>query len=1251
MHAPRSSPSACSDTFEVTVNGERREVSGVSPQTSLLDWLRLSGLTGTKEGCAEGDCGACTVALVDRDARGRPVYRAVNSCIALLPMFAGREVVTVDGLAKDGELHPAQKCMVHQYGSQCGYCTPGFVMSLFEGAYREGMADHAKIADQLCGNLCRCTGYRPIRDAACELFIGPLEDGFSQHLREASIEADGVGYADTEGRFLRPRTIAELLELRAEHSDAVLIAGATEIGVEINKKFRKFPLLISVEGVEELRRCERGEREWRLGAGATLSQIEEALAGEFPSLDQMLRVFASRQIRNRATLGGNLVTASPIGDSAPVLLSLRADVELASVRGTRRVPLEKFFTGYRQTALEPDEIMSAVLLPRTSPSRAAFLKVSKRREMDISTVAGAFAVDIDDEGVVRSARIAYGGVAATPAMAPADGLVGKALDDEAFARSLAAVFSPLTDARGSAAFRAELVVSLWRKFVRGEASEAQEIPPDYTVDIRWETEDSSRDMPHESGVAHVTGRAQYVEDVALRRGGMLTLWPVCAAHAHARILKVDIAAAEKLPGVAAILTAKDVPGINDVGCSRPDEILLADEIVEFHGHMVAVVIGESKEACQAAARAVTVEYEPLEPVLTIADAIVKDSFHTEPNFIRRGDAAAALASAPHRIEGVFEFGGQEHFYLESHASWAEVLPDGGVFVSSSTQHPTEIQVIVARVLGLQRNEVVVEAPRMGGGFGGKETQGNSWAALAALGALKTGRPVRVQLDRDLDMMLSGKRHPFRAQYAVGYDDAGRILGAKVELISNGGWSLDLSMPITDRALFHLDNAYYLPAVEFSGRAAKTHLVSNTAFRGFGGPQGMLVIEEIMDRVARELGLPGETVRERNLYHGEGETNTTHYGQPVGDNRIRALWENGLADSDFAKRRAEIAQWNAGHAMIKRGLAITPVKFGISFTFTPYNQAGALLLAYADGTVQVNHGGTEMGQGLNTKVLGIAMRELGLPQNRLRMMFTRTDKVPNTSATAASSGADLNGAAVLDACRKIKRRLSPLAAQMLGAPPDAELAFADGRVSFGGKDITFAELCAKAHMERVSLSATGFYKTPEIHWDRAAGKGRPFYYFACGVAASEVEVDGWTGMHRVRRVDIVHDVGESLHPSVDRGQIEGGFVQGMGWLTREELLWDGKGRLLTHSASTYAIPAFSDAPADFRVRLMPQAAQDGVVHGSKAVGEPPLMLAIAVREAIRDAVAAFGPPGGAVDLPSPATAEAIFFAAHKRLRAG
>ena len=717
----------------------------------------------------------------------------------------------------------------------------------------------------------------------------------------------------------------------------------------------------------------------------------------------------------------------------------------------------------------------------------------------------------------------------------------------------------------------------------------------------------------------------------------------------------------------AVLLAEDIPGENNTGPARHDEPLLATEEISFHSQIVALVVGDTLAACRAAAALVEVDYEPLPALIGVPAAIAANSYHTEPHTLARGDAAAALTAAPEKFDGEFAFGGQEHFYLEAQAAWAEPGEDGTVLVNSSTQHPSEIQVIVAEVLHLARHKIVVQAPRMGGGFGGKETQGNAFAALVALAAVKTGRAVRVQLDRDLDMKLTGKRHPFQAKFSVGHDRDGRLLAAKVELVSDGGWSLDLSQPILDRALFHLDNAYYVPAVNFTGRVAKTNVTSHTAFRGFGGPQGMLVIEEIMDRVARRLGLPPEVVRERNLYHGTGETNRTHYGEDLGDNRLPDIWARVLTQAKFAERRAAVAAWNRDHPHMKRGLAVTPVKFGISFTLTHYNQAGALVHIYQDGSVQVNHGGTEMGQGLHTKILGVAMRELGLPAASIRLMTTSTDKVPNTSATAASSGADLNGAAVAAACVTLRERLLPVAAELLAsvgasslatvatkvAPTDTDsndITFANGEVfarSNPSVRLPFAKVCAKAYTERISLSTTGYYKTPGIQWDWAKAEGRPFHYFSYGAAVAEVEVDGFSGMHRVRRVDIVHDVGDSLNPSIDRGQIEGGFVQGLGWLTREELKWSKDGRLLTHSASTYQIPAFSDAPVEFNVTLLPKAAQPGVVHGSKAVGEPPLMLAFSVREAIRDAVASFGPPGGEVQLASPATGEAIFAAIQSR----
>jgi xanthine dehydrogenase molybdopterin binding subunit len=687
---------------------------------------------------------------------------------------------------------------------------------------------------------------------------------------------------------------------------------------------------------------------------------------------------------------------------------------------------------------------------------------------------------------------------------------------------------------------------------------------------------------------------------------------------------------------------------------------------------------------------VVVDYTPLTPVLTLRDAIAKGSFHNEPNFIRRGEVEGVFRNTTSRtsgasnsvvqsfrrdaendlrdagatliLEGEFELGGQEHFYLETQAAWAERGEDGAVFVASSTQHPSEVQQVVSHLLNLPANKVVVQVPRMGGGFGGKETQAATPAALAALATHHTGKPVRVRFNRDQDMALLGHRHPFHAKFKIAFDANGLLQAARIHLTSNGGWAQDLSQAVTDRALFHLDNSYYIPAVEFRGQVAKTNLSSNTAFRGFGGPQGMLVIEEIMDRIARRLGLPPEVVRERNLYHGTGETNTTHYGQLIEDNRLQTIWHELKKTAELERRRVEIAAWNTAHPHTKRGLAMTPVKFGISFTVTHLNQAGAFVLIYQDGTVQLNHGGTEMGQGLHTNVTMIAAQTLGINLERIRVMPTSTDKVPNTSATAASAGTDLNGAAVKNACEILRTRLAPLALELvvaaskrntsdesqrrLTSATTADLVFADGFVfhrEYPEAKVSFADVTKKAYLERVSLSTTGYYATPGIHWDRVAGRGKPFHYFAYGAAVTEVEVDGFTGMQQVLRVDILHDVGDSVNEGVNRGQIEGGFVQGMGWLTAEELKWDEKGVLLTHSPDTYKIPSIGDVPREFNVHFLKNAAQKSVVHGSKAVGEPPLMLAISVREAIRDAVAAFGTRAGEVPLASPATSEAIWMA--------
>ncbi|WP_336644551.1 xanthine dehydrogenase molybdopterin binding subunit [Microbacterium sp. USHLN186] len=758
---------------------------------------------------------------------------------------------------------------------------------------------------------------------------------------------------------------------------------------------------------------------------------------------------------------------------------------------------------------------------------------------------------------------------------------------------------------------------------------------------------------HESAALHVTGAAMYTDDVAAHAHGVLTAWPVQSTNAHARVT-VDVAPAYEVPGVVRVLTADDVPGVNDAGIKN-DEPLFPTEAM-FYGHALVWVLGETPEAARRGAAAVQVQYEPLPSLITVQDAIDAGSYQGIARTVERGDAASALASAPRVFEGVTEFGGQEHFYLETHASFAMLDTEGQYFVQCSTQHPTETQEIVAHVLGVSSNQVTVQQLRMGGGFGGKEMQPHGFAAIAALGAKLTGRPVRLRLNRTQDITMTGKRHPFHIAWKVGVDDDGMLQSLDAVLTADGGWSLDLSEPVLGRALCHLDNAYWIPNVHAHGRIAKTNKTSNTAFRGFGGPQGVFLIEDILGRIAPALGIDPLDLRERNFYR-PGQA--TPYGQPVKDaERLPAIWNQLRDESSLDARRAQIARFNAGSEHVKRAIAMTPVKFGISFNFAAFNQAGALVHVYKDGSVLVNHGGTEMGQGLHTKMLQVAATALGLQLHQVRLAPTRTDKVPNTSATAASSGADLNGGAVRNACEQIRERMADVAGRMLNV--DArDVRFAGGYVTGLGNTtqrLTFAEVAGAAYLQRVQLFAAGYYRTEGLHWNPDIMQGSPFKYFAYGCAATEVEVDGFTGAYRMRRVDIIHDVGDSLSPMIDIGQVEGAFVQGMGWLTLEELRWDSsdgphRGRLQTQSASTYKLPSFSEMPPELNVRLFQNAREDGAIYGSKAVGEPPFMLAFSAREALRQAVGAFGPAGHSVQLASPATPEAVFWAVEAARAAG
>jgi xanthine dehydrogenase molybdopterin binding subunit len=761
---------------------------------------------------------------------------------------------------------------------------------------------------------------------------------------------------------------------------------------------------------------------------------------------------------------------------------------------------------------------------------------------------------------------------------------------------------------------------------------------------------------HESAVLHVTGEAQYIDDIDAG-ASLLAGLVVYSPYAHARITGIETADAAAAPGVHAVLRARDIPGKNQMGPVVEDELCLAESEVQCIGQAVVLIAAETDAQCRCAASLLRIDYERLDAVLTIEDSIRAGTRLGGQRVMHKGDPDYAIASAPHRVSGEVTTGAQEQWYLETQSALCIPGEGGGMTVHSSTQHPSETQSLVAGVLDLHRNEVTVEVRRIGGGFGGKETQANHVACWAALLAAATHRPVKIRLGRDDDMIMTGKRHRFLIRYDAGYDDDGILDGLSIELNSDAGIASDLSFAIMERAMLHVDNAYFVPNVHVEANVWKTNLPSNTAFRGFGGPQGMFAVEFILDRIARELRMDAAEIRRRNFY-GVGGRDVTHYGQVVENNHLPAIFDRILASSSYAERRNAVNEFNRANEFRKRGMALTPVKFGISFTTTFLNQAGALVHVYTDGTVLVSHGGTEMGQGLHTKIRRIAALEFGIPEDRVRIDATNTSRVPNTSATAASSGSDLNGMAVKDAIDRIKARMAAGATDIFnensgsGLTSVDDICFDDNRVydrTHSERSMDFASAASALNKRMVSLSSTGYYSVPGIGWNKDSGTGRPFHYYSFGMAVSEVEVDVLTGAVIVLRSDIVQDVGESINEGIDIGQVRGGFVQGIGWCTMEEIRWDDEGRLLTHSPDTYKIPTIADIPREFNAELLPNAPNPGTIRRSKAVGEPPFMLAFSVWFAIKDAIAAVVDHRREPGLQLPATNEAILLAIEDIMR--
>ena len=1294
-----SSASRPDGTLDFFVNGKKHSIDGstMDPDACLLGYLRDDKvrLTGSKMACGEGGCGACTVVVSEWDPESKKmIHKALNSCLTPLPSVLGKNVTTPEGVgnSRDG-LHLVQTAMAESFGSQCGYCTPGFVMSLY-GGLLNGKTTVEELEKCIDGNLCRCTGYRSIADAihkiaaeassisrsgngsgnafATKATLLSEQDGEEMHsLRSRSFKMKGE-----RSEWHAPTSMGELLQLKKDHPELRIVSGGSEVAIEQRFQRTNYKQLASADGVAEMKRIDL-QRDMlpsgdllTIGGAVTLSELEESLkslAKEMkwerddsePPQHRSIRAilnqihwFSGTSVRNGASVAGNIATASPISDLNPVWVSLGARFVLHSADGGEREVAAKdfFLEGYRQVNMKKDEIISSIKIPLSSDPNFYIetFKQSPRREDDIATVTAALAVLLDGSGVVKEANLVYGGMAprTISATEAETGLVGMQWDKDALLTTMSTLGTsmklPENVPGGRPKYRTKLCQSFFFKFfyrtlVAINGGDKSVVPKEeqsgllldydmkYTASpmspgkVVYEKRPASdivgQPALHSSAKRQVSGEAVYVDDIPSRPGELFAAL-VVSDRPHARVKKVCAKDALKKFGAKSFFSHQDIPGTNTLGDIILDEELFASDTVTTVGQPIGVVTAETPWAAIEAARAVLVEYEDLEAILSIEDAIEKGSYLPVQHTIDFGDAKNIIAKKAGEggnvISGSINIGGQEHFYFEPNVTIATPM-DSEMIIEASTQNLNKTQKFVAHVLGMPANRVQASVRRLGGGFGGKETQTIPISCAAAVAAHHEQRPVRLLLPRDQDMCITGKRHAFHGKYKATYDEeTGRVEAVDVNLYSNAGNWHDLSMPVLDRAIMHSDNSYHVPNMHVHGAACRTNTISNTAYRGFGGPQGMLVAEAWIEHIAAATGIPPHIVRQRNLYQNSDQV--THYNMKVGNIDLPRLFSECMEQSELEARYENVGKFNKENRWRKRGISIVPSKFGIAFTHTPMNQASALVHVYSDGTVLVNHGGVEMGQGLHTKVLQIVAHTLEIPLDQVYLSDSHTSKIANASPTAASIGSDVYGMVAMQACQAIKSRLDVLKKNLIAANPN-------------GPTPTWKDLVNQAFFERVSLSEHAFYKTPVSGYNFDTKSGVPFNYFTTGAACSEVEVDVLTGDHRVLRSDIVMDAGTSLNPMVDIGQIEGAFVQGAGWLTVEELTWGDKshpwirpGHIFSNGPGNYKIPSMDDAPREMNVTLMKDSPNDRVVHSSRGVGEPPLVLGSSVFWAIRQAIA-------------------------------
>ncbi|XP_041821796.1 aldehyde oxidase 6 isoform X1 [Chelmon rostratus] len=1293
------------------INGKKVTENHADPETTLLSFLRGKlRLTGTKYGCGGGGCGACTVMVsCYQPATKSIIHYSANACLLPLCQLHGAAVTTVEGIGSTKtRIHPVQERIAKAHGSQCGFCTPGMVMSMYTLLRNKPQPTMEDITQALAGNLCRCTGYRPIVDG-CRTFcqeanccqangggnccLNGEEAPDESELRKPQL-FDKEGFLPLDPtqdlifppelilmaersnpqtltffgermNWVSPASLEELVQLKTSNPQAPLVMGNTNIGPDIKFKGILHPLIISPTRVMELFEVTQTPQGVWVGAGCSLSELLsllEKLVPQFPeektelfrALIQQLGNLGSQQIRNVASLGGNIMSVHPNSDLNPVLAAGSCKVSVVSKAGGRReVPLNQdFFVSFGKTILKPEEIVVSVFIPfsRKGEFVRAF-RQAPRKESSFATVTTGMRVFFSEGSrVVQDVGLYYGGMGPTTVSAAKTcaAIITRPWDDETLSRAydilLDELVLPPSAPGGKVDFRRSLTLSFLFKFnlevlqklremnvITDELPEKMQIQPlpreiqpslqefQHVSEGQSDQDPVGRPIMHRSAISQATGEAVYCDDIP-RTDGELFLALVTSSRAHAKITGLDTSEALRLPGVVDVITAKDIPGKKVRTMFGYNEELLAESEVSCIGQMLCAVVADTRAHAKRGAAAVKISYEDLpDLVFTAEEAIEKSSFYEPRRVIERGNVTEAFETVDRLYEGEIRIGGQEHFYMETQSMLVVPVGEEREFnVYVSTQWPTLTQDVVAETLDTPSNRVTCHVKRIGGAFGGKVTKTTILASITSVAAWKTNRAVRCILERGEDMLISGARHPILGKYKVGFMNDGRIVAADIQYYANAGHTVDESLLVAEKILLHIDNAYNIPNLRGRSAACRTNLPSNTAFRGFGVPQSITVVENMINDVAVVLGRPVDQIREINMYKGLA---VTHYKFEFSPENLLRCWEECKVKSDYSARRRAADQFNQQHRWKKRGMSIIPIKYGIAFSEGFLNQAAALVHIYKDGSVLVAHGGTEMGQGIHTKMQQVASRELHIPSSKIYISETGTNTVPNTCPSAASYGTDANGMAVKNACQTLYQRLEPIRQK--------------------NPKGSWESWVEAAFFEKISLSATGFYRGPDLHMDWDKMEGQPFSYFTFGVCCCEVELDCLTGDYRTVRTDIVVDIGRSVNPSVDIGQIEGAFTQGLGLFTLEELKFSPSGLLYTRGPSQYKIPAVCDMPLRFNVYLLSDSHNPHAIYSSKGIGEPILCLGSSVFFAIKDAVAAARSESGLVgpfSLDSPATPE-------------